>query len=145
MLRRDKMILESLTNKYGKHNILNELNTKTYFNAGRKAFVKGQYNRSERFHDAATMKFRKDNDIENFIITDSGFACYIGDNLISYDIDYDEMQMEDKLNPRSDYKVLSPFCQELRTEDRRLIRSILNYFKEFNPESVYNKKAIYIA
>lgn len=140
---------ESLISKYGKDEVMNEVNAKTYFDAGRKSFVKGQFNRANRFYDAATRKFRRDEETEEFDITDDGFEVWLPKEEKSiklyYDLDEDQMYVDDYFHSERILREVGPFSQEIRTEDRKIIRMILNYFKEFNPDSQYNKKAMYIA
>lgn len=149
MLKKDESLLESLISKYGKDEVMNEVNAKTYFDAGRKSFVKGQFNRANRFYDAATRKFRRDEETEEFDITDDGFEVWLPKEEKSiklyYDLDEDQMYVDDYFHSERILREVGPFSQEIRTEDRKIIRMILNYFKEFNPDSQYNKKAMYIA
>ncbi len=146
MINKDIAILEGLTKKYGKDFILNELNASTYFDAGRRAIKKKQFNRGNEFYSAATDKFRTDNETNEFTITDEGFECWLPKGInngfkLYYDLDADAMY---RLNKNREEEVLEDGSEELRTYDRKIIRMIINYFNEFYRKSKYNDKNLYI-
>lgn len=62
MLRKDKALLESLTKRYGKNNVLNELEDKTITNAFRKAKYRGRWQQAKTFGDEIYNRVEKNID-----------------------------------------------------------------------------------
>lgn len=115
------------------------------FNAGVEADKRGQTQRANKFFDAASSNFNRQHGHSRFSLNDNGFIVRLNDNKqseywIMYNLKKDEMYIIDS----GVKKYLEPNSPELRTNDRGLIRSILKYFNEFNQESKYNIKDIYI-
>lgn len=62
MLRKDKALLESLTKRYGKNNVLNELENKTITNAFRKAKKQSRWAQAKTFADEIYNRIEKNID-----------------------------------------------------------------------------------
>lgn len=144
-LKKQNRLGESILSNKRKH--LNELNTQTYMNAARKAKQLNQFNRANRFANGAQTKFRRDNETNEINITTEGFEMYIPKGLnkpteISYDLADDVISVY--YPEENTWDAVEPGDYILRTEDRKIIRTIINYFNEFNPDSKYNDKNLFI-
>lgn len=115
------------------------------FDAGVEADKRGQTQRANKFFDAASSNFNRQHGHSRFGLNDNGFMVRLNDNdYSSYWITYNLKKDEMYFNNGAVKKYLEPNSPELRIDDRGLIRSILKYFNEFNQESKYNTKDIYI-
>ena len=137
--------------------VLNELDSQTYYNAGKKAYQLGQYDRSNNFKNYGNEVSKKEietanNELEtndnrfNFKITSDGFKTVIDKNdeihlLAAYDVNSDKLYVNDGYG----YKEIRPGHNVMRSNNRSLINKILQYFAKYKPDSKYNNKNYWIA
>lgn len=126
---------------------LNELNSKTYIDAAKKAYNKHQF---KRFNDL-------ENYADNVFHNETGFVN--GDNLfmLTYNGFVFEKQDDDKMMYQFTYNLdndticdendeeIEPGDLEIRLNDRKLIKTILTYFAKYKPDSKYNNKDYWIS
>lgn len=154
MNTKDKNLLESLIQKYGASNVnsainkLNELNSKTYMNAAIEARKRNQLNRTIRFASAANDTFKREEENSEIDIYDFGFMTYLDKGAnpvlpIKYFIDKD-LLIRYNTNEKAWFEI-KPGDDAMRTENRKQIRVIINYFKKFKSDSKYNNRDLWIA
>ena len=125
MIRKDKALLENLTKKYGKINILNELNL------GPKEIKQSP---------AKEFKYLK--------VEPTGFTIVVDRDKYNRPMDFmyrkgmDELYYTDKkegVYRRSSINGL----HNLVVYDKEKIDEIIKYFEKYNPKSKYNNRRIY--
>lgn len=123
--------------------VLNELDSKTYYNAADKASALGQNERGYEFSKYADNRLTNElgaND-EEIRFNFNGFTCpELG---LSYLKDRDKLDIY--ASSQDGFIPLKPGDQKMRIKDRRLIKVILQYFNKYKPDSQYNNKNYWIA
>lgn len=129
--------------------VLNELDSKTYLNAAKKARDRYQFKRFNNLENYADDVFHNEtgyinNDNNNlFMLTYNGFSFEKeDDDKTIYSFSY--YLKDDTIYNENDEKI-EPGDSDLRLDDRKLIRTILTYFAKYKPDSRYNNKNYWIA
>lgn len=142
-----KMILTESELKSIIHNsverILNEIKSDTFLSAANAANSRGQYDRRTDFYDAFLN--RRNQELEEIFGPDVAYTMnghqfvflVDGTTEIVYNKKMDEFTYKGEAVPAGSRK--------LRTNDRRFVRGILEFFKRFSPYSQYNNKDFWIA
>lgn len=141
-----KMILTESELKTIIHNsverILNEIKSDTFLSAANAANSRGQYDRRTDFYDAFLN--RRNQELEEIFGPDVAstlnghqFFFFIEGREIMYNMNSDEFTYKGELVP--------PGSRKLRSSDRRFVRSLLEFFKRFRPDSQYNDRNYWIA
>ena len=142
-----KMILTESELKTIIHNsverILNEIKSDTFLSAANAANSRGQYDRRTDFYDAFLN--RRNQELEEIFGPDVAytmnghqFSFVINGSIeIMYNMNSDEFTYKGEVVP--------PGSRKLRTNDRRFVRSMLEFFKRFRPDSQYNDRNDWIA
>lgn len=122
--------------------ILNEIKSDTFLNAADIASDRGQHDRYSDFHDA--FMDRRNQELEEIFGPD--VATVINRNEINFNIDNRNIKYnmeEDMFNFNGMW--LSPGQRPLRSNNRRFVRGMLEFFNRFKPDSQYNDKNLWIA
>lgn len=146
MLRKDKLILETLTKRYGKNNVLNELEHKTISNAFRKAREESRWQQARVFSDELHNRLEK-----------------IGDNLklepIFRGVDYQDVVVKIFINKDKNYPIAFVYNDSPGVESVGVITSksyeddlneyylknILNKFNQLTNNNIqYNTEESYL-
>lgn len=126
-------------------NVLNELDSKTYFNAADKAFNLKQYDRGIAFKNqgemAANQEIESDSSDYYFEIFQRGFAVNNDDDVeLYYFIKNDRLYAY----PGESEIFINPGDYDMRLKNRELIAKIMKYFAKYRPDSKYNDKNLWI-
>ena len=126
-------------------NVLNELDSKTYFNAADKAFNLKQYDRGIAFKNqgemAANQEIESDSSDYYFEIFQRGFAVNNDDDVeLYYFIKNDSLYAY----PDDSEIFIEPGDYDMRLSNRELISKIIKYFNKYRPDSKYNDKNLWI-
>lgn len=124
---------------------LNELNSKTYWNAANKAGLRGQYDRKAEFKKHAVNTMNKELDLESkpyIKVSESGFVLTPNNKYkLRYDVYTDTMY---PFNDRGKGENIEPGDTLMRLPDRSMIRTVLDYFTKYKPDSKFNNRQDWI-
>jgi hypothetical protein len=123
--------------------ILNEIKSDTFLSAANVAGFRGQYERRTDFLDAFLS--RRNQELEEIFGSDK--ATTLNGNQISFTIDGNSEFVYNINEDEFTYKGQSvpAGSRKLRSNDRRFVRGILEFFNRFKPDSQYNHKDMWIA
>lgn len=122
--------------------ILNEIKSDTFLSAADKSSDRGQDERYSNFYDA--FKDRRNKELEE--IFGPGVATVLDRDRFLFNNDNHEFMYnmyEDVFFCNGAW--VSPGEKILRTNNRRFVRGMLEFFKRFKPDSQYNDKNLWIA
>ena len=124
---------------------LNELDSKTYWNAANKAGLRGQYDRKVEFKKHALKTMNKELDLESkpyIKVSESGFILTPNNRYkLRYDAYTDTMY---PFNDRDKGENIEPGDALMRLPDRSMIRTVLDYFTKYKPDSKFNNRQDWI-
>lgn len=132
----NNIIVESV-----KH-ILNELDARTYFNAGDKAFKLGQNHRGYDLYDHGTKMLNLDINQDGYNVKFNYNGFSYPEQHLYYELEHDDLSI---YNSGDGFVSLEPGDPKMRIKDRRVIKIILQYFAKYKPDSKYNNKNYWIA
>ena len=125
--------------------VLNELDSQTYYRAADKAGDLGQYSRQVKFnqHGDNTINKELGFDSNSYIkANQSGFILMPNDRYkLKYNLASDSLT---QFNDRGVLGGIEPGDQPMRLQNRAMIKTVLQYFAKYKPDSKYNNKNYWI-
>ena len=126
--------------------VLNELDSQTYYNAAAKAGDLGQYDRQTDFNQHGDNVINKELgfDSNSYIkANQSGFILMPNDRYkLKYILRNDSLI---QFSDRGAMGSLEPGDRPMRLSNRAMIKTVLQYFAKYKPDSKYNNKNYWIA